>query len=118
MNPITISTEIPLWGLITLGVSLLTSVWVFFATRRKDIEARFVQGSRRMDDLTRRIDAVEGQLHEMPGREDVHKLELMLASMGGDLKAMNATLLAMAESQKRTESIVGRHEDFMRGSAP
>ena len=104
--------------LFTIGVLVFT----FFATRRKDVDTRldqanerFTEGSRRMDRIDSRVTGLERTIEALPGKDDVHALTLTLAEVRGDLKAQNATLDAMAESLKRTENIVTRHEDHLRG---
>lgn len=89
-------------------------LFVWWRTRRQDVDNRLAVGSKRMDALERRIQAAEQTLAMTPGREDMHKLELTLVQMGGEMKAQSAVLEAMAESVRRTEGILGRHEDFLR----
>lgn len=107
---------------LPLAISISVGIFAFFANRRKDVDNKFdyvnerlMEGSRRMDRIDARVKANETSIEAMPGKDDVHALTLTLAEMGGDLKAQNATLHAMAESLKRTENIVTRHEDHLRG---
>ncbi|WP_158971972.1 DUF2730 family protein [Chachezhania sediminis] len=101
---------------VSLVVSLCSAAYAFFATRRKDVDRRFDEGSKRMDRHDLRLQAVEQAIQTMPGKDDMHRLELHLSEMSGDMKAMSATMMAMAESQTRTERIVSRHEDHLRGT--
>lgn len=91
-------------------------LFVWWRTRRQDVDNRLNAGSKRMDALELRIQATEQTLASTPGKDDMHKLELTLVKMEGSMAAQNATLEAMAESLKRTEGILGRHEDFLRES--
>ena len=107
----------------TLGLSVGAMLVAVIRTRRKDVDGRleranerFTEGARRMDRIDGRLTNLETTVEAMPGKDDVHSLQMTLAEMRGDLKAQNATLLAMAESLKRTESIVTRHEDHLRGT--
>lgn len=112
-----VDTTIPLWGLISLAISLLIGLYTFFATRRKDVEERFKQGSRRMDDLTRRMDGVEGTIRGMPGKDDIHQVQLELARMNGSMNEMRAIMGGNQEIMSRLEKIVARHEDHLLGGS-
>tara|TARA_R110002074_G_scaffold278197_1_gene449726 strand:+ start:393 stop:734 length:342 start_codon:yes stop_codon:yes gene_type:complete len=100
------------------GIALIISIgamfYAFFVNRRKDVDQRFADGSRRMDRLDGRISALEHEVKAMPGKDDVHSLQMTLSDVRGDMKAMAATMSGMAESIGRTESIVTRHEDHLR----
>ncbi|MCD2314022.1 DUF2730 family protein [Pseudosulfitobacter pseudonitzschiae] len=99
---------------LALVVSIGAMVYSFLVNRRKDVDQRFTDGSRRMDRLDGRVASLEQQVSAMPGKDDVHSLQMTLSDVRGDMKAMAATMTAMAESLKRTESIVSRHEDHLR----
>lgn len=95
-------------------LSVAAILYSFLINRRKDVDERFHAGSKRMDALEIRIQTSEQTLGTMPGKDDMHRLELTLSEIGGDMKAMRATMKGMAESLTRTENIVGRHEDHLR----
>ncbi|MBB96940.1 MAG: hypothetical protein CML68_20375 [Rhodobacteraceae bacterium] len=102
-------------SLVGLIMSTVALAYSWFANRRKDVDRRFYEGSKRMDRHDLRLQALEQGLGTLPGREDLHRLELHLSGMSGDMKAMTATMEGMAESMARTEKIVGRHEDHLMG---
>ena len=58
---------------------------------------------------------MEQDVKAMPGAGDLHRVELSLSGIAGDMKAMSASLLGMHESLKRTENAVSRHEEHLRG---
>lgn len=121
---------------LTVSLSVLLSfgsiIFAWFRTRRKDVDdkieaartyvdselekrdSRLDNGSKRMTNLEMRQQASEQALANMPGKDHLHRLEVALAEMIGDLKAMNASMSAIAESQRRTEKIVGAHESHLR----
>ena len=103
-------------AIISTLMSTGAVVFAWFAGRRKDVDRRLQEGSKRMDRHELRIQALEQDVKAMPGKDDMHRLELHLSEMAGDMKAMSSTLVAMAESQARTERIVRRHEDHLRGT--
>lgn len=102
---------------ITLGNMLFT----WYRTRDRNIEARFKDGSKRMAELElentqikSELKSFEQQIAALPRQSEMHGLQLLLSEMGGDMKAMRATMKSMAESQGRLETIVTRHEDYLR----
>lgn len=103
---------------LTVTLSLLLSIsamiFAWLRTRRQDLDKRLHEGSKRMDNLELRVQRIEQSIAAMPGKDDMHKLEITLAQMGGEMKAQSAVLEAMAESVRRTEGILNRHEDFLR----
>ncbi|MBM1816244.1 DUF2730 family protein [Sulfitobacter pseudonitzschiae] len=99
---------------LALVVSIGAMVYSFLVNRRKDVDQRFTDGSRRMDRLDGRVASLEQEVKVMPGKDDVHSLQMTLSDVRGDMKAMAATMSAMAESINRTENIVTRHEDHLR----
>lgn len=109
----TVDTTIPLWGLVTLVISILTMIYSFLATRRKDIEERFKQGSTRMADQIRRIEAIEATIRTMPGKDDLHAVQLELARMGGSLDKIEAVIGGNSQIMQRLEAIVSRHEQHL-----
>ena len=92
-------------------VALLLAWW---RTRRSAIDELFRAGRKRMDDHDRRVQALEQDVRAMPGREDLHSIQLTLAEMGGDMKAMRVAMKSVAESVARQETITSRHEDYLR----
>ena len=70
-----------------------------------------------MDDLTRRVDALETSVRQMPGKEDLHKMELQLERMTGHLGKMQAVMEGNQNIMERLEGIVGRHEDHLLGGS-
>lgn len=101
---------------IPVIISLATLVFAYFRTRRTDVDDRFRTGSKRMDDLSSRVQVLEETVKAMPAKDDVHQLHLTLSEMGGDMKAIRATMRGMSDSLSRTEGIVSRHEDHLRGT--
>jgi hypothetical protein len=99
---------------LALLISVGACVYAFFVNRRKDVDQRFTEGSRRMDRIDARVAKLESALEAMPGKDDVHSLRLLLADMGGEMKAIHATMGGMSETMKRLENSVARHDDHLR----
>lgn len=101
--------------LLSFLLSVCAIIYTFFATRRKDVDEKFEALNQRQNRHDERLSRTEQTLQSMPGKEDTHKLEMMMAEMAGDMKAMRATMDGMSDSLSRTEDIVSRHEDHLRG---
>ena len=98
------------------AISVGAMLYAFFVNRRKDVDQRFTDGSKRMDRIDGRVASLEQEIKTMPGKDDVHSLQMTLSELRGDMKGMAATMSAMSESINRTENIVTRHEDHLRES--
>lgn len=113
--------EFDLTVTLSLIVSLTAMMFAWFRTRRKDLDGKFDRiderltgGSRRMNTYDLRLQALEQTVDSMPGKDHLHRLEVALTEIGGDLKAMTASMNSVAESQRRTEAVVMAHEDHLR----
>lgn len=98
---------------VNFVLSAVVIFFTWFKTRRKDVDERFHSGSKRMDGHDGRIAKLEQLVDAMPGKDHLHRLEMALSEMSGDLKAMRATMRAQAEATARIENVVGRHEDHL-----
>lgn len=104
------------WKALSVILPCLLAIYTFVATRRKDVNEKLETVAKRVDTQDTKIARLETTLQSMPGRDDTHKLELLLAEMAGDMKAMRAAMDGMHQSLTRTEDIVSRHEDHLRGN--
>jgi len=104
----------------TLSISFLFSlaamVFAFFRTRHKNVDERFEKQSHRIDGLEIRLSRNEQILEDMPTKDDLHRLELALSAMAGELKAMAASQRSTNDFLRRIETTVSRHEDHLRGT--
>lgn len=99
---------------LSLIIAVASLVFSWWRTRRSAVDERFAAGSSKMADHEKRIQTLEDEVRILPGKDDMHAMQLALANMGGDMKAINVTLQAIAGSQERLEDVVTRHEDYMR----
>lgn len=94
-----------------LSVGAMAFAWV--RTRGSKVDERFAAGSDRMDRHEARIQSLEHTTRALPGREDIHKLELHMAEITGLLGKMEATMDGSSRIMMRLETIVSRHEDHL-----
>lgn len=114
--------EIPFDATVSFSVilSVVALGTTFFRTRRKAgddrfalIDVRLQDGSKRMDRHDGRIASVEQAVKNLPDKDDVHRLQLGLTEMIGEMKAMGATMDGNAKIMGRLEIIVTRHDDHL-----
>jgi len=98
----------------TFVLALGSVVFTFFATRREDVDIQFETGSKRMENYEARLVALEVVVNNMPGKDEMHQLQLMMTEMAGDMKAVREGMRGLRDGQLRQESILGRHEDHLR----
>lgn len=94
-----------------LSIAAVVFTWV--RTRGKAVDGRLHEGSKRMDSLEARIARLEQTVHDMPGRDETHRLELRLTEMAGSMSAMSASMSGQNEILARLERVVTRHEDHL-----
>lgn len=97
----------------SFALSIGALVYAFFANRRKDVDERFKEGSKRMDRHDNRLVALEQAVQAMPGKDDIHALQLELTKQTGSLGEMRAVMEGNGKIMERLEAIVSRHEDHL-----
>jgi TolA-binding protein len=102
---------------LTVTLSLLFSVatfaFAYFRTRRVDVNERFEKAESRIETLAAKQAVLEREIAAAPGREELHRLELHLVEMAGDMKALASSVKGQNDILKRLESVVTRHEDHL-----
>ncbi|WP_127748505.1 DUF2730 family protein [Parasedimentitalea marina] len=109
-------------ALKTLGVAIPLGgiIYTWFATRQKDVDealktvsSRLDTGSKRMDQHDLEIQALQQTVASLPAKEDMHRLELTMSDIGGEIKAIAAHIGAQRDVMRRLETVVTRHEDHL-----
>lgn len=102
------------WDLILKGTGVLLPVlggiYTFIATRRKGVDKEIGDVKSRMDRLDARVVRIEDTLSAMPGKDDMHGLQLELVKQTGAMNEMRAVMAGNAKIMERLEIIVSRHE--------
>jgi len=97
----------------SFALSIGAMVYAFFVNRRKDVDARFGEGAKRMDRHEARIASVEQSIAAMPDADDIHAVQLSLAEQTGALREIRAIMDGNGKVMARLEAIVSRHEDHL-----
>ncbi|WP_170076193.1 DUF2730 family protein [Defluviimonas denitrificans] len=100
---------IALSQLLTFGLT----VWNLMASGSRTNAKSIEQNRIRIDSHEARLSSVEQTLTGMPGREDVHKMQLSITELGGYLREMRAEMKGTSEIIKRIEFSVDRHESHL-----
>ena len=100
---------------ITASVLLMAlSMIVGWVKMRNDAASkRLDANAERLDRHEARITKTEQVLQSMPGKDDMHKIELGIAEMRGDLKQLAASMDGHAKIMVRLETVVSRQEDHL-----
>ncbi len=98
---------------LALLVSLATTVFAWVMSRRSNVDARFKEGSDRMDRHEGRIARLEQSVQTLPSKDDLHQIELTLAKMEGTMQRMEAVMEGNQNIMTRLETVVTRHEDHL-----
>ncbi|SEK33767.1 Protein of unknown function [Roseovarius azorensis] len=112
------------WKALGVIFPILAALYTFIATRRKDLDARLdardasvnsklEDGDDRMDRHENRIARIEQTISSMPGKDDMHALQLELVKQTGAMNEMRAVMEGNAKIMARLEIIVSRHEDHL-----
>lgn len=81
--------------------------------RLKEVQTRLGHGDERMDRHERRIGSVEQTIQSMPGRTDLHDVQIELVKLTGSLNEMRAVMEGNSNIMGRLEAIVSRHEEHL-----
>ena len=104
---------------ITAGVlvSAFGSLITWMRLRNEAQNKRLEGQSARLDRHDARLSAVEQTLQTLPASQDLHRVELALERIGGDMREMRASMSGQQQIMVRLESVVTRQEDhLMKGS--
>ncbi len=100
-------------GLIAI-ISLISTIWSFVSSGSRSNAKKINEHDQSIAAVKLRLQSLETEIKAKPAVNDMHRLEVMLAEMGGDMKAMRATMKGMSESMTRIDNVVGRHEEHLR----
>ncbi|MVO16837.1 DUF2730 family protein [Parasedimentitalea huanghaiensis] len=103
-----------------LAIPLGGIIYTWFATRQKDVDEAFTAIGKRLDTGSKRMDqhdldlmSLQQTVASMPAKEDMHRLELTMSNIGGEIKAIGAHMGAQRDVMRRLENVVTRHEDHL-----
>lgn len=101
------------WNAASVLFSMFAFGYAFISSRRKDLERTFGEQQKRMDRHDARIAYIEQALQALPGKDDMHGLQLELVKQTGAMEKMAAVMEGNAKITARLEVIVTRHEQHL-----
>ena len=95
------------WKLLISALSLLWSMgltlWARYVATQSVTKEEIKQLKEENNALEVRLARVETRLEQVPGAEAVHKIEVAVSALEGDLKKISATVEPIARSTRRIE---------------
>ena len=101
-----------------LGTILLAIALAYlrghFVTRKEHeaVVLKQAEMKERLDRGDARFTQLGERIATLPTRQDMHELALAVTAMGGDLKAVTASMTGLRDSTERIEAAVARHESI------
>lgn len=99
--------------LINLALAVGAIFFTFFSNRKKDTDVRFQEGSKRMDNHELRLTTLEQTVRTMPGKDDLHQLQLEVTRVAGSMDKIGAMLESNGQTMSRLEHTQSRLEEFL-----
>lgn len=84
------------------------------------VQMRWGALAKRQDSLADRVEShatrlasMEAALRTLPGREELHRMEVGIATMAGKMETVAAHMAGQRDLMSRMEAVVARHEDHL-----
>lgn len=103
----------PMLAPVLAGLSIINIVYTWWRTRDQNVESRFRAGSERMDRIDGRLASVEQTLRNLPAKDDLHRVELALGDVRGEMREIRASIAASTEHGKRQDLVLSRLENYL-----
>lgn len=113
MNPLELTFDLTIS--LTLIASLVAGLVAWLRSRLGGMDARAQLLADRQDRHENRIVTIEQAVQSLPGRDDMHALQIAMSEMRGDLREMRASMDGNKAIMARLEAIVTRQDEYLRG---
>lgn len=77
------------------------------------VQLRWRALSDRLESHSTRIVGLEAAIRNLPGRDELHRMEISVTQMTGEMKAVSALMSGQRDLMARMEAVVARHEDHL-----
>lgn len=107
--------NIPVDLTLTTGVivTLMVTVVGWVQLRWRALSDRVDAQAERAESHSARIIGLEAAIRTMPGRDELHRMEVSITQMAGEMKVVSALLSGQGDLMQRMEAVVARHEDHL-----
>lgn len=103
-------------SVLTSVIALITTIWTLVTSGARKNAATIEAHARRLETIEGRLQSVEQSVRGMPGKDDIHAVQIALSEMRGELRAVHVTINGTREIMGRLEAVVTRHEEHLLGS--
>lgn len=100
------------WGVV---VTVVLAIIGWSRARWKAVDTRADALTARLDRHDQRLTAAEQAINGMPGKEDMHGLQLALMEVRGEIRSMAAGMSGQTDLLRRLEKVVDRQENHLMG---
>lgn len=113
------------WGWLAAILTNLFIAWIGWSLRRQfvtreDYEAAMLKvaaeakaAADAADKAARRADEVAAEVARMPGRDEIHKLDLSVTELSGRITQFGERLDGSRDTMSRLQRVLDRVEDFL-----
>ena len=103
-----------IWALaLTTLMNFLTNVWTIFSGPSKRNAEALADLGKTLQRLETRLQSVEVKQSSQPTSEAIHKMELSMENMRGEMSRISEAMNGQAQIMGRMESMIARHEDHL-----
>lgn len=98
---------IVLWvAALSTIISFASVIWTIFSGPARRNGSRLDAHATRLDAHEMRLSGIDQTLRTIPGKQDLHDLEVAMTRLQGEMQTMSQIMT-------RLESLVSRHEDHL-----
>jgi tetrahydromethanopterin S-methyltransferase subunit G len=98
---------------LTQLLTFALTIWNLLSSPSRTNGKRLDEQGKRLDGIDSRVQAVEQMQRAGPTKDDLHRLELALGEIKGEMRAIGASMDGNNKVMERLETIVSRHEDHL-----
>lgn len=99
----------------SFAISIGAAIYAWFATRRADVDEHFERADTQIRDTEIRLRDLEHRVEAMPGREDLHDIQLQLERQTSAINELKAVVRGGQQIMSRQENVVMRLEEHLLG---
>ena len=99
-------------ALMTL-INFGTVIWNIVSGPSKKNGARLDALALTLTSLEQRLSTSEQTQRALPSKEDIHKLELSMERLKGEMKTLGQAMATHSDNANRVEAILTRHEEHL-----
>lgn len=96
----------PLIASLALLIGIANAVYMWMTAGTRANANQLEELSKRMNQVERRVDKAETEIRNMPDRDMVHRMELTLTEMRGEIGVLSQRLVPVAAISERLQEFL------------